>query len=276
VRTELVSIATDTAPLDGAFYTPPDGPGRAAALFLHGHALNFYSGPSRFLPPFLAALGISCLCFNRRGHDILCVRDSREAQGGALSITRQALADTGYAANWLASRGFVAPILIGHSYGGTLAVAHAAGNPETPALVLLSAHAGGDKVRKTGVFAGSRGEDTLREAQAMVSAGHGSRLLQMPDFWFVASAHSIVDRMANTPDILALAPGIRCPSLYIRGADESAEFYPVEEFRRLASAECRIELVPGLEHFYTDGERLVAPLVTQWLQDLTAAGCLPL
>lgn len=274
MRSELVCIATDTVPLDGAFHSPDAGQSRAAALFLHGHALNFYSGPPRFLPPFLTGIGISCLSFNRRGHDILCVQGSRDARGGALSVTSQALEDTRFAAAWLASRGFAAPILVGHSYGGTLAVAHAATSPDTPALVLLSAHAGGAKVRDTGVFSGEHGAELIRESRALVAAGQGSRLMQLPGFWFIASAASIADRMANTPDILELAPRIHCPSLYIRGSAEPAALYPAEAFSRLAAAPCRTESVAGLEHFYTDGERLVAPRVADWLKAIIEAECL--
>ena len=43
----------------------------------------------------------------------------------------------------MADRGFPAPIVIAHSGGGMLGVAHAAAHPETPALVLLSAFRGG-------------------------------------------------------------------------------------------------------------------------------------
>ena len=75
--------------------------------------------------------------------------------------------------------------------------------------------------------------------------------------------------MANTPDLLELAPQIRCPSLYVVGAEESPEFYPVEEFKQHASGKCSVERVHGLEHFYRDGERLVGPLVARWL---TAGG----
>jgi pimeloyl-ACP methyl ester carboxylesterase len=75
MRTELISIATDTLPLDGAFYLPESEPCGAVILF-HGNTMNFYVGAPRFLPPVLTALGFACLAFNRRGHDILSIRDS--------------------------------------------------------------------------------------------------------------------------------------------------------------------------------------------------------
>ena len=77
MRTTLVSIPTDTVPLDGAYYEPEGRATTGAALLFHGNTMNFYQGAPRFLPPVLTALGLACLAFNRRGHDILSTRDSR-------------------------------------------------------------------------------------------------------------------------------------------------------------------------------------------------------
>ena len=79
---ELVSIPTDTLPLDGLYYES-EGKARGAALLFHGNTMNFYTGAMRFLPPALVRLGLACLAFNRRGHDILSTRSSRLAEGGA-------------------------------------------------------------------------------------------------------------------------------------------------------------------------------------------------
>src|SRR5690349_1123620 len=142
MRTELISIATDTLPLDGAFYLPEGEPSGAAMLF-HGNTMNFYVGAPRFLPPVLTRLGLACLAFNRRGHDILSIRDSRAAEGAAFQLTGEGIEDNRYAAAWMNERGFPDPIVIGHSNGGMLAVKHVANHPKTPAMVLLSAHGGG-------------------------------------------------------------------------------------------------------------------------------------
>src|SRR3954466_12655742 len=142
MRTELVSIPTDTLPLDGAYYEPEGGATAGAVLLFHGNTMNFYTGAPRFLPPVLAQLGFACLAFNRRGHDILGIRDSRAAEGAAFQMTREGIADNRIAAAWLAKRGFPRPVVIGHSNGGMLAVQHVIDHPDTPALVLLSAHGG--------------------------------------------------------------------------------------------------------------------------------------
>ncbi len=129
MRTELISIATDTYPLDGLFYQPEGGVTAGAVQLMHGNCMNFYTGPSRFLPPALTKLGYACLAYNRRGHDVVATLNSRQAVGGAFQLTREALADNDYARAWLAARGFADPVVIGHSNGGMLAVPHVVAHP---------------------------------------------------------------------------------------------------------------------------------------------------
>jgi hypothetical protein len=101
---ELVSIPTGTQPLDGLYYEP-EGHAKGAALLFHGNTMNFYVGAMRFLPPALVGLGLACLAFNRRGHDILSTRDSRVAEGGAFQTAAEGIEDNRVAARWLAARG---------------------------------------------------------------------------------------------------------------------------------------------------------------------------
>ena len=89
MRAELVSIPTDTIPLDGLYYEPEGGAAGAALLF-HGNTMNFYVGVLRFLPPALVKLGLACLAFNRRGHDILSTRNSRVPEGARFSSRARA------------------------------------------------------------------------------------------------------------------------------------------------------------------------------------------
>jgi pimeloyl-ACP methyl ester carboxylesterase len=116
MRSELISIATDTLPLDAAFYLPDAEPSGGVMLF-HGNPMNFYVGAPRFLATVLPPLGFACLAFNRRGHDILSIRDSRAAEGAAFQLTREGIEDNNYAARWLAEWGFYRPVVIGHSNG---------------------------------------------------------------------------------------------------------------------------------------------------------------
>src|SRR4051794_10375817 len=120
MRLDIVSIPTPTHPLDGLLYRPEPGAAARGALLFHGNTMNFYVGAPRFLPPTLTSLGLACLAFNRRGHDILSIRDSFAPEGAAFQMTRDGIEDNALAAAWMAARGFPAPVLIGHSNGGML------------------------------------------------------------------------------------------------------------------------------------------------------------
>ena len=86
----------------------------------------------------------------------------------------------------------------------------------------------------------------------------------MPGWWYAISAESFLDRLDATPDALALAPQIRCPTLYIRGDREPRESYPAEDFQRQAGGPCEVEIVPDCDHFYNGCEARVADLVSSW------------
>ena len=272
MKTTLVSIPTDSIPLDGAWYEP-DGPDSlapaGAVLLFHGNTMNFYTGAPRFLPPRLAQLGFACLAFNRRGHDILAVRDSRAAEGAAFQTTREAIADNATAARWLAARGFPEPIVIGHSNGGMLAVRHVADHPRTRALVLLSAHCGGRNMVPLASAAGLLARDRLGEiteqARKMAGEGRGRELLLLPGWWYAITAESFLDLLTEVPDVLELASSVRCPTLYLRGDREPRELYPAEAFARASGGPCSVEIVRDCDHFYKGREAAVADIVCGWL-----------
>jgi pimeloyl-ACP methyl ester carboxylesterase len=268
MRTELISIPTGTVPLDGALHLP-EGPVTGAVLLFHGNTMNFYVGAPRFLPPALTAMGYACLAFNRRGHDILSIRDSRAAEGAAFQLTREGIEDNRLAARWMMERGFPAPVVIGHSNGGMLAVPHVVAHPETPAMILLSAHGGGtDGVRRSsqaGLMAGDRLEEITTQARALVAEGRGRELMLMPGWWYVISAESFLDRMTEMPNILDLAPLVRCPVLYLRGDQESRENYPAEMFQSRAGGTCDVQIIPDCDHFYRGRETTVIERVVTWL-----------
>lgn len=267
----LISIATDTHDLDGLFYEP-DAPARGAAMLLHGNCMNFYTGAPRFLPPHLTRLGYATLAYNRRGHDMVATLNSRAVSGGSFQMTKDAIADNAYAAGWLKDRGFPAPIVIGHSNGGMLAVQHVADHPQTPALVLLSAHLGGKAIvplaSSVGLLGGDRIDEIEREARAMVAAGRGAGLMLLPGWWHVVTAESYLDYCSQLPDVLALAPRIRCPVLYIRGDKEPAHIYPAEEFAKRVGGRCDVHIVKDCDHFYGGREDAIAEIVTTWLGEV--------
>jgi pimeloyl-ACP methyl ester carboxylesterase len=264
----LVSIPTATVPLDGAWYEP-EGKARGAVLLFHGNTMNFYLGAPRFLPPVLTQLGYACLAFNRRGHDILGIRNSRAAEGAAFQTYVEAIEDNRIAARWVAERGFANPVVIGHSNGGMLAVRHVADHPKTPALVLLSAHCGGKDMlplaSKAGLLAQDRLEEVTRDAEERVRRARGRELMLLPGWWYAITAESFLD-LANCPDILELAPKISCPTLYLRGDRELRDLYPAEEFARRAKGTCEVQIVPDCDHFYVGREEQVAKRVNMFIQ----------
>ena len=269
MRTELISIPTDSAPLDGVMYTPDTGPAGNSALYFHGNTMNFYVGAARFLPPLLTRMGLVFVAFNRRGHDILSTRNSRIAEGGAFQSTAQAIEDHRIAARWLAERGHPAPIIIGHSNGGMLGTRHVVDHPQTPALVLLSAGRGGVRQDTSGggenLFAGDRLAELTTRAESLVAEGRGRELMFMPGWWYVISAESFLDRIVSVPDTIALAPHIKCPVLAIRGDKEDRDRYPAEEFQAAAGGSCEVNIVRNCDHFYNGREEHVAAIVADWL-----------
>lgn len=275
MRTELITIDTPTTPLDGAFYTPEHGAIAGSVLLFHGNRMSFLWGAPRFLPPALTAMGYACLAFNRRGHDILSIRDSRQAEGAAFQMTHEAIEDNRLAARWLAQRDLPEPIVIGHSNGGMLAVRHVADHPRTPALVLLSAQCGGTAMVRHAAAAGALDgldlDAVAARAQELVATGRGRELISLPGWWYVSSAESFLDRMQALPDTLALATEVRCPSLYLRGDSEPSELYPGEAFAQRASGRCTVAVVERCDHFYRGREAEITRRVVDWIDREFAA-----
>src|SRR5258707_12413237 len=75
---ELMTLkAEDGLELEGEMHRPgPKQPQRGVGIVMvHGLTWNFYRGPSRWLPPLLAAAGFPCLALNMRDHDLSEPRD---------------------------------------------------------------------------------------------------------------------------------------------------------------------------------------------------------
>ena len=265
----LVSIETDTHPLDGLYYRPR-GEVRAQAMILHGNCMNFYTGAPKFLPPVLAERGIATLAFNRRGHDVIATLNSRSFTGGAFQRIDEAIADSQYAEAWLRDRMDAAPIVIGHSNGGMLAARHAAGREDVPALILLSAHQGGTGMVPFASANGLLAQDRLTEfesaAREAVAEGRGGELMLLPGWWYAITAESFVDNLDRLPATMELAAAISCPTLFIAGDQEPSEMYPAEAFVRETSGGGAARIIPDCDHFYTGRFDAVTAEVTEWLR----------
>jgi pimeloyl-ACP methyl ester carboxylesterase len=148
-------------------------------------------------------------------------------------------------------------------------VRHVADHPQTPALVLLSAHRGGTGLvpgaSRTGLFAADRLEEITAEARRLVAAGRGSELMLLPGWWHVVSAATFVDLLTELPEVLGLADRIGCPVLYLRGDQEPAELYPAEAFKARAAGDCTVGIIANCGHFYVGREDEVAARVATWL-----------
>lgn len=266
--TELISIPTPTHPLDGAFYTP-EGPIKNAAMYCHGNQMNFYVCAARFLAPHITSLSYAFMPFNRRGHDSVSTLDSRDCVGGAFQTVAEGIEDNHLAAQYLADRGFPEPIVFGHSNGGVLASEHVANHPETRALILLSAHAGGNRLTNPtsarSYTINEKTEDQIKEAEALVAAGKSRQLMLIPAWWWVISARTFLDRLTNAPDLVANASKIKCPVLFVRGDQEPEENYPAERFQKNCRGHCEISIIPNCDHFYVGVEDTVANVVAGWL-----------
>ena len=268
MRTELISIPTPTDPLDAAYYTP-EAPSKGAVMYCHGNQMNFYVCAARFLAAHITAMGYDFMPFNRRGHDSVSTYDSRECVGGAYQTVAEGIEDNEIAANYLAAKGYKSPIVIGHSNGGVLASEHVARHPETRALILLSAHAGGNRLskRSSGRNFSLAGDTAAlkREAEAWVSSGKPGQLMLIPAWWWVISARTFLDRLTNAPDLVENAKRITCPVLFIRGDREPKENYPAERFQKNCGGPCEVVIVPNCDHFYVGAEHRIAKIVTEWL-----------
>jgi pimeloyl-ACP methyl ester carboxylesterase len=240
-------------------------------MLMHGNGMNFYYGASGFLPEHLAGIGLAALAYNRHGHDTVSAR-TRVAEGNAYQTVAEAIDDNERAARWLGTRGYEAPVVIGHSNGGMLAAAHVARHPGTPALVLLSAHLGGTQMLRRasalGLLAGDRLDDLTEQAHALVAAGRADELMLLPGWYYVITAGSFVDTERNLPSLLDDARRITCPVLFVRGDREDAELYPAERFAELAGGPVDVRILEDCDHFYTGHEDELGRVVAAWLDSV--------
>lgn len=269
MRIEIVAIETNTEPLDGLLYLPDDGNVLGSAQIMHGNTMNFYVGPPRFLPPYLTSLGLACLAYNRRGHDVLSNRHSRDLEGGAYQTISEAITDNLLARRWMDERHLPPPFVIGHSNGGMLAVRHVVDVPDTPGMVLLSAHRGGTQVMRlmanNGLMSGDRYDEITQSARRLVSDGRGDDLMLVPGWWYVISAKTYVEFLDHCPDIVELAPRIPCETLFVRSVDEPKDLYPAEEVAAACLHPVDVRELSAGGHYYLGGEHVVAQAVRNWI-----------
>ena len=90
-------------------------------------------------------MGMYALAYNRRGHDILSILNSRDVEGGALQLTSEAVADNTCAREWLLEKATLLRFVLDTQMVGCLRQ-NMQQLTDTPALILLSPHIGGKKM----------------------------------------------------------------------------------------------------------------------------------
>ncbi len=215
MRTELIRIETPTHPLDGAYYTP-DGLSKGAAMYCHGNQMNFYVCAARFLAPHYHSAGLRIpgrsigAAMTRSVPTIAATASAALIRPSPRASRTMSLRQSIWPTKDLSN-----PIVIGHSNGGVLASEHVANHPETRALILLSAHAGGNRMknpRSARNFSLAGNTDELKKhAEALVAADKPNQLMLIPEWWWVISARTYLDRLTNAPDLVENAKRIKCP-----------------------------------------------------------------
>ena len=92
----------------------------------------------------------------------------------------------------------------------------------------------------------------------------------LPGWWYAITARSLLDLLTNTPDLVELAPQIRCRTLFLRGDEEPPHLYPAEEFRARAGGQVEVRVLDDCDHFYNGAEGTTGELVGDWLASVVA------
>lgn len=278
---ELVTFPADDGwPLEGLVYNAAQGSREWAALIVHGKVMNFYTGPCRILPPYLAQRGCAALAMNRRGHDLGGIRDSRASYGGSWERFHDSELDIAGGMAELRRRGYTRIVLIGHSFGGIAAAAYAAAHPDAvSALALCSAGTGGRdylvQSSSRGMLAGERHEAIDAHARKLVAAGAGDIMIALPGWWYAITAVSWVDLSENVPLTVDNARAYPGPILALRGALEASSGYPAEAIAEAAGPRATLAVIPEADHFYNRAEAPFARAVCDWLGPILAAPAQP-
>jgi pimeloyl-ACP methyl ester carboxylesterase len=272
MQLELMTFKTsDGVDLDALLYRPDGDTGDLAALLVHGKTMNFYTGPGRILPSYLAEMGVPSLAMNRRGHDLGSIRNGRGAYGGSWETFGDSQLDIAAGLAELRRRGYRRLVLMGHSFGGIAAATYAGDHPEEiVALGLLSAGSGGPEylvqASRSGMLAGERHEEAAAEARRLVAEERGRQLIAVPGWWYAISAESFLDLGQNVPFAVDGIRRTTCPVLALRGTKEPPAVYPAEAFAEAAGPRATLALVEGADHFYNGVEPALAEAVCSWLR----------
>lgn len=190
---ELVTVTTaDGVELDGALYRSP-AQSTASVLMVHGLTWNFYRGPSRWLPPLLAASGYPCLSLNMRDHDLAEPRDFELAHH-----------DLSAGIGYLAAQNGGEIVLLAHGFACNKVACYAAssgdGIPRRTILTTL----GAVKAYRPEIWAAA-----LRGATAM----RGNTLIVQ------GAIDTLIEARARADELTGAASAARVETILLEGAD---------------------------------------------------------
>ncbi len=281
---ELVSTNNaDGVRLDGALYFPPVdafpiGP-VDAVLLIHGSRGNFCDLTTKEMAEDLRKVGYSCLTLNTTAHDTVWANPSDGAyMGNAFEILHHTCLDLKAGIDYLYDAGHRYIALLGHSMGAVRVAYYAATQsdprvyaviPVSPVRLSFSYYQDSDDAQEF--------QDTIRRAEALVSAGKGNELV---DTGFpirqLFSATSYLDKHgpAERYNLVNLAPGIEIPLLAIAGSLETHTRLQ-DMARDLAEAavnspKAEYVIVGGGDHSLANKKRDASTNVLRWLSTLTA------
>lgn len=138
-----------------------------------------------------------------------------------------------------------APILLGHSDGGTIALLWAARHPERPrAVIAVASHVFVEEATLTGIREAVRLYET-GDLRGKLARYHGDKIDQVFGGWrddWLLPEH-------GQWNVEAALPGVRCPVLVVQGEeDEYGTLAQVEAIRRGVSGPVASVLIPGCGH----------------------------
>ncbi len=225
--------------LEVARIAAPAGPARAPLVFLHeglGSVAMWRDWPQALC----AAAGRAGLVYSRRGYGgsdpIADVRGSGRL--GADYMHREAFE---VLPALLAAEGLQAPVLVGHSDGGTIALLHASRHP-LAACVVMAPHVIVEDVSLAAIAQARQAYEAggLRERLARFHADVDSAFWQWNDVWLGQPFRDF--------DIRPECREITAPVLAIQGTDDA--YGSLRQVREIAPTAGRFELevVPACGH----------------------------
>jgi alpha-beta hydrolase superfamily lysophospholipase len=196
MQNDLVTVTTaDGVELDGALYRPVVQDARRAAsiLMVHGLTWNFYRGPSRWLPPLLAASGYSCLSLNMRDHDLAEPKDFELAHH-----------DLRAGVEYLAAQNGGEVVLLAHGFACNKVACYAASSKDSIPRRTILTTLGAAKAYRPEIWAAA-----LRGAAAM----RGDTLIVQ------GAIDTLIEARAPADELTEAATASRVETVLLEGAD---------------------------------------------------------